>query len=342
MENKTQFYMPAEWEKHERTFLEWPVLSSLNYPEDYEKVTKGYADVIKAIAKFEEVVVIVNEKDLDDAKRQCGDQAKYLVIEHDDAWIRDNGPTFLVNNQGERKAVSWQFNAWGKSYRPHELDNAVATKVAQHYDVEVEEADFILEGGSIHSDGEGTIMTTMECLLQANRNPHLTKEEIEEKVLAHLGAKKMIWLDRGLDGDETNGHVDNVACFAKPGVVIIQSCCDQEDPNYKIFMRNKEILEKTEDAMGRKLSIIEMEQPPKRMYGEERLTLSYMNFYIANGGIILPVFGGDATETDEKAYQILQEVFPDYEVVKVDGMGSITEGGNVHCITQQMPAPIIR
>ena len=199
----------------------------------------------------------------------------------------------------------------------------------------------VLEGGSIHSDGEGTILTTRECLLNKNRNPKLSKEEIETEVKNKLGASKIIWLKNGLYGDETDGHVDNVACFARPGVVIIQTCTDKEDPNYLISQENLEILRKEKDAKGRELTIIEIPNPPQRFYEEVRLTLSYLNFYFVNNGIILPVFGEDAKEYDEKAISILQEVFKDRVIRPVDGMPLIKEGGNVHCITQQMPEGII-
>jgi agmatine deiminase len=233
--------------------------------------------------------------------------------------------------------VNWQFNAWGERFPHSELDNEVAPKILEYYGVPIINAPFVLEGGSIHVDGEGTLLTTQECLLNKNRNPQLSKEELEEKVKYHLGVSKIIWLKRGLYGDETDGHIDNVACFAKPGVILLQTCSDPEDPNYEITMENLEILNNAEDACGRKLEIIRIPQPPVRYYEDIRLTLSYLNFYMVNHGIILPVFGGDADKTDEEAKKILNQVFPDRKIVTVDGMALIKEGGNVHCITQQVP-----
>lgn len=340
MQNKKNYFMPAEWEQHERTFMEWPVKSSVIWPENYNEVCKGYAKVAKAISEFEKVTMIVNEDTASNAKRLCGEHIELLEIPHNDAWCRDNGPTFLWNKEKQLSAVNWQFNAWGEKYLPYDLDNEVAPKVLKHFQVPYENAPIVLEGGSIHVDGEGTLLTTQECLLNINRNPHLSKEEIEEQVKNYLNVSKIIWLKRGLFGDETDGHIDNVACFAKPGVILLQTCYDPEDPNYEITKENLEILNHTTDACGRKLEIIEIPQPPVGYYQEERLTLSYLNFYFVNQGIILPIFGGDAIETDRKAEEILQKVFPDRKIVTVDGMALIKEGGNVHCVTQQMPAGI--
>lgn len=340
MLNVNKFYMPAEWEQHERTLIEWPVKDSLVWSENYNKVCEGYANVAKAIHKFEPVTMIVNEDTLAEAKALCGEGIEYLIIPHNDAWCRDNGPTFLLNKDNMLAAVNWRFNAWGEKYVPYDLDDKVASSVLKHYKVPYFDAPIILEGGSIHVDGEGTLLSTKECLLNPNRNPDLSQEQIEAEVKKYLNVSKVIWLNRGLYGDETDGHVDNVACFAKPGVVLIQTCSNPEDPNYEISNENLEILRNEKDSKGRALQIIEIPHPPVRFYNEERLTLSYLNYYTVNGGIILPVFGGDAEETDKRAEEILKEVYPERRIVTIDGMSLITEGGNVHCITQQMPKGI--
>lgn len=337
MRNEKNYYMPAEWEQHERTLIEWPVKESLVWPENYNEVCAGYAKVAKAIAQFETVTMIVNVNTAKEAEALCGEKVEYVVIPHNDAWCRDNGPTFLINKEKELSAVNWQFNAWGEKYTPFDLDNEVAPRILNHLQVPYVNSPIILEGGSIHVDGEGTLLTTRECLLNKNRNAHLSQEQIEEEVKEALKVSKIIWLNQGLFGDETDGHVDNVACFAKPGVILIQTCDDPEDPNYEISKENLQILRNATDASGRKLEIIEIPQPPARYYREERLTLSYLNFYMVNGGIILPVFGGEAEKADKRAEEILKEVFPDRKIVAVDGMPLIKEGGNVHCITQQMP-----
>lgn len=337
MKNNLNYYMPAEWEAHERTLIEWPVKESLVWPENHEEVIKGYAEVANAIVDFEKITMIVNENTYQEAKTLCNEKVELLTIPHNDAWCRDNGPTFLWDDKKNLTAVNWIFNAWGERFIPYDLDNEVAPRVLEHFKVPYFDADIVLEGGSIHVDGEGTLLTTKECLLNKNRNPNLSMDEIEAQLKQYLGIKKIIWLNQGLFGDETDGHVDNVACFAKPGVILIQTCKDTKDPNYSISEENLEILRNATDALGRKIEIIEIPQPPARYYNEVRLTLSYLNFYMVNQGIVLPVFGQDAKENDIEAEKILGQVFPNRKIVKVDGMALIKEGGNVHCITQQMP-----
>ncbi|MFZ7120840.1 MAG: agmatine deiminase family protein [Eubacteriaceae bacterium] len=337
MNRHYDYTMPAEWENHERTFIQWPVKDSLIYPENYKEVCNGYAQVINAISQFEPVTIIVNEDITNPAEILCNDSIEIIKIPHNDAWIRDNGPTFVINNQNKIAGINWEFNAWGEKYIPYDLDAKVASKLLSHFHITCYDVPMVLEGGSIHVDGEGTLLTTEECLLNPNRNPNLSKNQIEDILKEYLNVTKIIWLKNGLFGDETNGHIDNIACFVRPGVVMLQTCYNKEDPNYQITLKSIDILQKSIDAKGRKLRIIEMPQPPIRYYKDTRLTLSYLNFYFVNGGILLPVFGGDAIETDKRAENILHDLFPHYEIVNIDGMALIKEGGNIHCITQQMP-----
>ena len=329
--------MPAEWEAHERTLMEWPVRSSLVYPDNHGEVLRGYAAVARAISEFEPVTMIVGDDTAAEAKSLCGSGVEPLTISHNDAWCRDNGPTFRLGADGRRSAVRWRFNAWGEKYTPYDLDSQVAEKVLTHFGVPFYASPLVLEGGSIHTDGQGTLLTTRECLLNKNRNPGLAQAQIEEELRRALGVTNFIWLNRGLYGDETDGHVDNIACFARPGVILLQACRDRGDPNEEITWESLAVLKASRDAAGRTPDVVPLPQPPARFYRGVRLTLSYLNFYIVNGGVILPVFGGDAAKTDDEAAGILREVFPDRRIVAVDGMPLITEGGNVHCITQQMP-----
>lgn len=333
------YIMPPEWGKHERTFISWPVKESMCFPEDHESVSRGYAEIIQAIAEFEPVTVIVNPDELETVERLIGGPGITLLpIEHSDAWLRDNGPTFVLNPEGQLAGVNWKFNAWGGKYAPWDLDDKVAPQILDSLGLSRFDAPLVMEGGSIHTDGEGTLLTTEECLLNPNRNPELSREEIGQYVREYTGTEQIIWLKQGLSGDETDGHVDNMACFAAPGKVIIQVCDDPQDENYEITRENLHILENAVDAKGRKLEIIKIAQPPYAEYQGSRLTLSYLNFYFVNGGIILPVFGGAAAKTDKLAEQVLAGVFPDRIIRTVNGMGVIREGGNVHCTTQQMPA----
>jgi len=334
------YKMPAEWTTHERTFISWPVKESMCHPENHERVCIGYAAFIQAIAEFEPVTVIVNPRELTEAHVQKLFQSPnitFLPIDHNDAWLRDNGPTFLTDESGNIAGVNWSFNAWGGKYAPWDLDDKVAPKILEHFNIKKFDAPLVMEGGSLHVDGEGTLLTTEECLLNPNRNPDLTREQIESHLKQYLNIEKIIWLKNGLNGDETDGHVDNIACFAAPGKIIMQVCDDPNDENYKITMENLEILKNSTDAKGRTLEIIPICQPPKLTYEDQRLTLSYLNFYFVNDGIILPIFGGTAIETDKLAEKVLSEAFPNRKVRTVDGTSVIKEGGNVHCTTQQMP-----
>jgi agmatine deiminase len=329
--------MPAEWETHERTLVEWPVRNSMQHPENYDQVCQGYAEVVNAISEFETVTLIINGDSESLARRLCTSEADFLSIPHNDGWCRDNGPTFVWNENHELAGINWQFNAWGEKYKPYDMDNAVAEKVLRHFGIKVIDSSLILEGGSIHVDGEGTLLTTEECLLNRNRNPLLSRTDIEKELKSRLNISKILWLERGLDGDETDGHVDNIACFAAPGKILFQACHDRNDPNYNITLENLRILAEEKDAKGREIDVIPIQQPPERKYAGTRLTLSYLNFYFVNKGIILPLFGGDASGTDDTAAAILRSVFPERKIVTVDGMKLVSEGGNVHCITQQMP-----
>jgi agmatine deiminase len=261
-----------------------------------------------------------------------------LTVPHNDAWLRDNGPTFVRDAGGRLAGINWKFNAWGGKYAPWDLDDAVAPAVLEAYGIRRFDAPLVMEGGSFHTDGEGTLLTTEECLLNPNRNPHLSREQIESCLCGFLGVEKVIWLKRGLAGDETDGHVDNIACFAAPGKVLMQVCSDPRDENYAITQENLQILREARDARGRAFEVVPIGQPPAAYCGDQRLTLSYLNFYFVNGGIIVPVFGGNAAEADAAAVRILQETFPDRRIRTIDGMAVIKEGGNVHCTTQQMPA----
>lgn len=351
------FMMPAEWERHQQTFMEWPV-EEAEWPGPFHEVLSGFTGIVKKIAQFEPVTIITSPPITQEAAIHLQDTPtanpiRLLEIKHNDSWIRDNGPTFVVNPKKEIAGINWKFNAWGGKYRFIE-DDQVASELLAHLRIRRFDAPFVLEGGSVHVDGEGTLLTTEECLLNQNRNPHLRKPEIEELLQRYLGIQKVIWLPRGLYGDDTDGHIDNVACFAKTGLVIMQDCADPLDPNFLISRENRRILESATDARGRKLEVIGVEQPPTIEYNGTRLTLSYLNFYFVNGGLILPVFGRtphgvsaplprelqkEVLKTDEWAETVLKQIFPQRRVVTVDGLQVARGGGNVHCLTQQMPAP---
>lgn len=330
------FQMPPEWSKHARTFMEWPVKEAL-WPEPFAEILPVFADIVKQINAFEPVTLIVRPELASQAALFCGADINILPINHNDSWMRDNGPTFVVNQQGELAGINWIFNGWGGKF-PAEDDNRVAPQLLNHFNIPCFDVPIVMEGGSFHVDGEGTLITTEECLLNSNRNPHLSREEIENYLKRYLNISRIIWLKRGWAGDDTDGHIDNLACFAKPGVIITQVCSNPTDPNHEISLENYRILETAIDARGRSLEIITIEQPPADVYENMRLTLSYLNFYFVNDGIILPIFGGKAAATDEAAQETLQKVFPSRRIATINGSIIARGGGNVHCLTQQMPS----
>jgi agmatine deiminase len=334
-----KFQMLPEWTPHSRTLMAWPVKEAL-WPEPFADILPAYAGIVNTIARFEPVTLVVKPGLVAQAAAYCGPNIKLLALEYNDSWLRDSGPTILSGRAGELLGINWSFNAWGGKF-PYELDNQIAPEVLKHLKIPRLDLPLVMEGGSFHVDGAGTLLTTEECLLNPNRNRKLTRIEIESQLRKYLNVSKIIWLERGWDGDDTDGHVDNVACFAQPGVILTQVCHDPADPNFAITRKNLAILKAATDAQGNPLQIIEIEQPPACFYQKARLTLSYINFYFVNGGIIMPIFKDAAAATDSKALAVLKEVFPNRKIAPVDGLTIARGGGNVHCLTQQVPASLL-
>lgn len=329
------YWMPAEWTRHARTVMAWPVVEAV-WPGSMEEILEAYSQAVDAIAAFEPVTLVVKPELKEEVTRYCKAKPDLLEATNDDSWTRDNGPTCVVSESGEVAGINWIFNAWGGKY-PCENDNLIAAKVLEHLGIRRFDAPLVMEGGSIHVDGEGTLLTTEECLLKENRNPGATREEIEVLLREYVNVEKILWLKQGLFGDDTDGHVDNAACFARPGVILMQGCSDPQDPNYARSQENLRIIREATDAKGRHFEIIMIEQPRPVYYEDVRLTLSYLNFYFVNGGIILPVFGGENADRDENAREVLQKVFPDRKIVTINGLPLARGGGNIHCLTQQIP-----
>ena len=331
------FYMPPEWAPHKRTWMEWPCREGL-WEDGLDAAREAYAEVARAIARFEPVTMIANPENVAEVSLHCGSGSGVGThpLEHDDSWMRDNGPTFVVDGKGTIGGVDWQFNGWGGKFPPYDKDARVAAAVLEHLGFERFEAPLVMEGGSFHVDGEGTLITTEQCLLNQNRNPQITREQIEENLRAFLGVETIIWLGEGLEEDHTDGHVDNLCCFAEPGKVLLHACHDEKDYNNKVYLDAKARLESARDAQGRELEIIELEQPKRRKGADGlRLGLSYINFYLPTGGLVMPAF---SDPKDEPAFETLKEVFPDRDVVQVEVSDVLIGGGGIHCITQQEPA----
>lgn len=360
------FYMPAEWELHAQTWMGWPERED-NWREKAVHAQRAFVEVATAISEFEPVTVCATGSQWEAARSQLPPNVRVLEMSMNDAWFRDTGPTFVVLDNVETETesirevagVRWTFNAWGGKengcYDDWTLDALVARKILDAERVPQFSQQFILEGGSIHVDGEGTCLTTEECLLHPNRNPHLNQGEIEEQLKLYLGVEKVIWLPRGLYGDDdTNGHIDNMCCFVKPGVVLLHWVDDENDPQHERSVEAFNVLSKATDAKGRTLEILKIHAPaplyfkPEEVSGlvqnsavirheGQRLASSYVNFYICNGGVIAPAFGDLAA--DQAAEDVLRSAFPTHKVVMIQHAREILlGGGNIHCITQQQPA----
>lgn len=328
--------MPAEWAPHSRCWMAWPCREAL-WGDGLEAARDAFAEVAKAIAEFEPVTMIAKPEALAEVSLRFASGVSCLPMPHDDSWMRDIGPSFLTDGKGGLAGVDWRFNAWGDKYEIYDQDAAVAANILEHLKVERFAAPVVLEGGAIHVDGEGTLLATEQCLLNPNRNPNLWREEIERILGQHLGVKTVVWLGEGLIDDETDGHIDNLACFVKPGVVLALSASDPADENHKALADNIQRLRAATDAKGRRLEVIEVEQPKARTDSAgRRLALSYVNFYIANGGIVMPSFEDPA---DQKAYETVTKCFPDRRVVQLPALDIVAGGGGMHCITQQQPEP---
>ncbi len=351
------FGMPAEWEPHEGCYLIWPERPD-NWRLGAKPAQAAFVSVAEVVARSEPVTILVSARQWEHARASCSDAIRVLEMTTDDAWARDTGPTFVVNRTlGQRRGVDWVFNAWGGLegglYFPWADDDLVAAKVCEVEGAARYRAPLVLEGGSIHVDGEGTCITTEECLLHPNRNPGRSKAEIEDLLRAYLGVETVIWIPRGVFGDETNGHIDNLACFSRPGRVLLTWTEDPDDPQTAISREARRVLESASDARGRQLELGLLPSPgPLAITGEEsggvdtserarprragdRMAGSYVNFFIANSTIVHPLLD---PRHDEDAARILSEEFPDRLVEGVPGREILLGGGNIHCITQQVPA----
>jgi agmatine deiminase len=350
------YRMPGEFEPHARCWMLWPERTD-NWRGGAAPAQRAFAEVAAAIAVSEPVTMGVSANAREVARNRLPDTVAVVELDSDDAWMRDVGPTFVVDGDGDLRGVDWRFNAWGGLdgglYQPWDRDEEVAREVLEEEGAERYAAPIVLEGGSIHCDGEGTVLTTEECLLNRNRNPDRTREEIERVLCDYVGAERVIWLGRGLVGDETDGHIDNLACFARPGVVLLSWCDDPSDPQHEVSEDARRRLGSTRDARGRSLEVILLPMPgPLVTTAEEvsdirpvtgtqprlagvRLAASYVNFYAATRRIVFPLL--DPAHDDEVSH-VLAQCFPGREIVGVQAREILLGGGNIHCITQQVPA----
>jgi agmatine deiminase len=295
---------------------------------------KCWSEVAKAISRFEPLCMLTNKEDLDETKSLCGPDIKVIESEIDDGWFRDSGPSFVINKAGDIAGVNWIFNGWGNR-GPHELDNRAAGDLLDRLSIKRYDAPLVLEGGGIHVDGEGTVLVTESCQLNKNRNPDMSKSEVENYLREYLNVEKIIWMCGDRNQTDTDGHVDGIASFIRPGRVLLATSDDTSHPDYETFQKNKEILENNTDAKGRRMEIVEITEPYEVIENGTQVKGIYVNFYMANGGIVLPAF--DFPEYDQTARDIFTREFPDHEIVQLPTRIVLFGGGNIHCITQQQP-----
>jgi agmatine deiminase len=321
--------MPAEWAPHERTIMCWPARQDL-YGPYLEDAKAEHAAVANAVAAFEPVTLVAHPSQEDEARAAVSGGVEVVPIVIDDSWARDSGPIFVVGDEG-RAGVHFGFNAWGEKFHPWDDDAAFGSRVCSHLGERVIDATgFVLEGGSIAVDGEGTLITTEQCLLHPKRNPSLDRSGIEAELREHLGVERVVWLGQGLIEDlDTDGHVDNICAFVEPGHVLLQTVASEDDANFANCAENARRLR---DAG---LTVTELPVLPRLSGTEEPTVVPYVNYYVANGALIVPVTGA---ETDADALKLLEDLYPGREAVPVPGRTLAIGGGGVHCITQQVPA----
>jgi len=340
---KAGYRFPAEWVKHEATWLTWPHKEE-SWPGKIDTIYAPYCQFIKAVAEGEKVRINVNDEEtkafaISKLQEQDVDlsQIEFFFNPSNDAWCRDHGPAFLINPSAESKKVivDWGYNAWGNKYPPFEQDDIIPTLIADQLDIPVFNPGIVMEGGSVEFNGAGTILTTTACLLNKNRNPHLTKEQIEEYLKECYGAEQVLWLGDGIVGDDTDGHIDDITRFVNEDTVLTVVESNPLDENYILLQENLVALREMRLPDGRPLNIVKLPMPSPVIHEDTRLPASYANFYISNAAVIVPTF---RDVNDDKALEIIRGVFPDRKVIGIDSTDIIWGLGSFHCLSQQEPA----
>ncbi|MGH2973688.1 MAG: agmatine deiminase family protein [Solirubrobacterales bacterium] len=329
--------MPAEWEPHAATLMAWPTTTRCEFWSGaWHQAMAEYAGLANAIAAFEPVVMAVTPEQALTARRRLTRGVELLEVELDDSWLRDCGPIVVREADGLRTGIHFRFNSWGGKYLPFDRDAAVAGPLLEHLGIRREVSPMVLEGGSITVDGEGTLITTEQCLLNSNRNPELTREQIAAELRARLGVETIVWLPYGHFYDrDTDGHVDGVATFVGPGRVAVQTCEDAGHPDHERMQANLAVLGASRDARGRPFDVVEIPQYAPGEVDGQAVSVPYLNVYFANGALIVPV-GGHAN--DDQVLALMAEVAPGRDVIGVPAAAIAFGGGGPHCVTQQVPA----
>ena len=327
--------MPAEWEPHEGTWISWPKDPNTFPVRILPIVERTYVKMVDALAEGEVVHILVDDSKTESRVRALVGNAtvSFHHIRTVDVWVRDYGPTYVRGGKGA--AVKWVFNAWGNKYEDLRPDNEAGEEIAASSGLPIIRPGIVLEGGSIDVNGDGSLLTTEQCLLNSNRNPGIGKRRLEEILGANLGARNVIWLGSGIEGDDTDGHIDDIARFVGPRRVVAAAETDPSDSNHEALRDNLRRLEESTDQDGRSLEVLEIPMPPRVIASDGRLPASHLNFYVGNKVVVVPVFGG---ESDRLAVERLQEAFPDREIVGIDCRALVYGLGTLHCVTQQIPS----
>ncbi|MDR3694685.1 agmatine deiminase family protein [Mucilaginibacter sp.] len=339
--NLKDFHFPAEWAKHTATWLSWPHKEA-SWPGKIGMIYPKYCEFIKVLTEDELVRINVGtEQMMAFAKQQLTaagvdlTRVEFFDFATNDAWCRDHGPAFLINEATKQKAIiDWGYNAWGGKYPPFDLDDVIPTKIAEYFGLPVYHPGIVMEGGSVDFNGKGTVLTTTACLLNKNRNPHLNQQQIESYLQNYYGVEQVLWLGDGIIGDDTDGHIDDITRFVNEDTVVTVVEENKNDENYPILQENLATLKTMRLLNGKQLNIVELPMPDAVVYDDQRLPASYANFYIGNAAVVVPTY---RSKNDDKALDILQQCFPDRKVVGIDSTDIIWGLGSFHCLSQQEP-----
>lgn len=336
------YYFPAEFSKHAATWLSWPHKEA-SWPGKIESIYPVYAQFVKLVAEGETVCINIADEKMKQKAIEYLQKAeadfnniKFFIHPTNDAWCRDHGPAFLVNPHADQKKiiVDWGYNAWGNKYPPYDLDDNIPTLIARYYNIPVVYPGIVMEGGSVDFNGKGTVLTTTSCLLNPNRNPHLTQPQIEKYLYDYYGVTNILWLGDGIVGDDTDGHIDDITRFVNADTVVTVIEVNKRDDNYTPLQKNLKTLKNMRLENGKQLTIIELPMPSAVVHEDMRLPASYANFYISNKYVIVPTY---RDRNDDKALQLLQECFSDRKVIGLDSWDIIWGLGSFHCLSQQEP-----
>ncbi len=336
------YYFPAEFAKHEATWLSWPHKEA-SWPGKIDAIYPSYVAFIKTLSRFERVNINVVDEAMKQRAHQLIEAAgvdmsniNFYLHPTNDAWCRDHGPAFLLNktNPGKKAIVDWDYNAWGNKYPPFDLDDVIPTLIGQKLGLPVFNPGIIMEGGSVDFNGAGTVITSTACLLNPNRNPHLHQAEIEQYLIDYYGQDQVLWVDEGIVGDDTDGHIDDTVRFVNADTVITVVEENKSDDNYALLQHNLKQLNAMRLLSGKQLNIVTLPMPDPVIWEEQMLPASYANFYIANQQVVVPTF---RSKKDDKALQIIQGCFPDREIVGINSTDIIWGLGSFHCLSQQEP-----